>query len=1156
MKKSKINGLLALVFLFRCVLAVSQVETPTIKDPRVEAFTIFGDVPVSHTTGVPDISIPLFNIESHGYTLPVVLKYHTGLVKPPFDHTNIATGWILEVGGDIVQTVKKRDDFLGLRPTVWKNESELMNQTDNNTIDYLTNASNYYDCEYDIFSYSFPGSNGQFVVNKNSTGKYDVVSLSDPNLKGTVDVTNSQNNNYTINNFVLKDSKGYNYQYVQKSYSGSQNPFYMLNKVSSPNGLELFNFEYKSGFNTAHSFLFQQYSFPDDWHVIAHGGGASCPYDACTPPDPGSFSYGITPLLDGNFELATINKVVFDNGSLEFTLSAYNKYITSISLNDANGDIIKKVEFQIGNFPGAGYRSLDKIILKSKNSTKISEYSFDYYNKGMEVNDATLNVDYWGYLNPGSRGPSGNIDIEQKTFSYICAIGFGLSITSVQKEITLGFNSNRQPNLNYAQTYALKSITYPTKGKTEFSYELNQYIDKYDNTTKTGGGLRIENITNFDENNNQVSVKTYQYEPGSVDFSFLNDYDNITETYSIQGFQCDGVGVGGTLPEWYITKVKNKSVDAGLINPAVSKSILYGMITEFSGTPTDNIGKTTYEYEYSNPHVYIGSEWYIRRYLLEYRNWDNGQLKKKTVFKKNGSSYDTVSTENYTYTKTDLHSFDNLGLFKYASYNNQSISGELYARKSLIEDDNVSPDEAPPVFLPYNYTIKTGVSRPISKVTTLYNNDGTRVSTTETFNYAQGYDKLMTSHEIPNSNNKVTKTCYKYPYNFSTTVTNEMTNRNMISNVLEETTLVDGILQKGTKTTYGFLNADGSLSETSSQISTASILPYEVYELDKNESSFNKYTYSRYINNGNLAEYHKENNIPVSYLWGYNKIYPVAKIENASYKGSNTSNAGSMSISLQEFKNSIEYTLSGSYTTNDAVTATITRSYTKSNPIGVTYTTDIYNSSGNRLTRFYDVLSINETSKTFKSQYSLTPGQYSVKVYVSFSDNANNLSSFSGGITVSINGSSDRDTGAPYYNSFEEDVSNISTTYSKTGNKSYSESYTFTMPIISGQSILSYWKKEDASSPWQEVHQTLIASGQSMAIGSKGKYIDEVRVYPVGSLMTTYTYTPLIGMTSQTDSNGITTKYEYDSFGRLQYIKDDDGNILKIFDYHYSGQTK
>jgi hypothetical protein len=53
------------------------------------------------------------------------------------------------------------------------------------------------------------------------------------------------------------------------------------------------------------------------------------------------------------------------------------------------------------------------------------------------------------------------------------------------------------------------------------------------------------------------------------------------------------------------------------------------------------------------------------------------------------------------------------------------------------------------------------------------------------------------------------------------------------------------------------------------------------------------------------------------------------------------------------------------------------------------------------------------------------------------------------------------------------------------------------------------------------------------------------------AMVTTMTYKPLIGMTSQTDHRGITTYYEYDSFGRLKYIKDKNLNVLKVMDYKY-----
>ena len=54
-----------------------------------------------------------------------------------------------------------------------------------------------------------------------------------------------------------------------------------------------------------------------------------------------------------------------------------------------------------------------------------------------------------------------------------------------------------------------------------------------------------------------------------------------------------------------------------------------------------------------------------------------------------------------------------------------------------------------------------------------------------------------------------------------------------------------------------------------------------------------------------------------------------------------------------------------------------------------------------------------------------------------------------------------------------------------------------------------------------------------------------------GAFVTTYTYAPLIGITSETDHNGKTIYYQYDSLNRLKLIRDKDNNIIKIFEYKY-----
>ena len=56
------------------------------------------------------------------------------------------------------------------------------------------------------------------------------------------------------------------------------------------------------------------------------------------------------------------------------------------------------------------------------------------------------------------------------------------------------------------------------------------------------------------------------------------------------------------------------------------------------------------------------------------------------------------------------------------------------------------------------------------------------------------------------------------------------------------------------------------------------------------------------------------------------------------------------------------------------------------------------------------------------------------------------------------------------------------------------------------------------------------------------------------AMITSYIYKPLVGMTSETDPSGTTTYYYYDSFNRLETIKDHFGNIIKHIDYHYKDE--
>ena len=67
--------------------------------------------------------------------------------------------------------------------------------------------------------------------------------------------------------------------------------------------------------------------------------------------------------------------------------------------------------------------------------------------------------------------------------------------------------------------------------------------------------------------------------------------------------------------------------------------------------------------------------------------------------------------------------------------------------------------------------------------------------------------------------------------------------------------------------------------------------------------------------------------------------------------------------------------------------------------------------------------------------------------------------------------------------------------------------------------------------------------------------IDELRLCPADAQMTTYTFIPLVGMSTKNEPNNRIVYYEYDAFGRLKLIKDMNGQVLKTMDYKYRSST-
>jgi len=142
-----------------------------------------------------------------------------------------------------------------------------------------------------------------------------------------------------------------------------------------------------------------------------------------------------------------------------------------------------------------------------------------------------------------------------------------------------------------------------------------------------------------------------------------------------------------------------------------------------------------------------------------------------------------------------------------------------------------------------------------------------------------------------------------------------------------------------------------------------------------------------------------------------------------------------------------------------------------------------------------------------------------------------------------------------YYTSFEEWVlSNVIPGAAHTGTRYYSNTtYTPGWVIPDTKSyVISYWYLLGGVWKYSGI-QNYTGSSMVLANANATGY-DDICIYPSDALMTTYTYEPLVGMTSSEDNKGQTTSYQYDDYKRLINVLDMNGNIVKNYTYYINGQ--
>ncbi len=169
-----------------------QVGLPEVvpQTPETAALSKYQETPVSHYTGVPNISIPITSVQGRELSVPVNISYHAGGIRVDEIATPIGLGWNLNTGGQITRALKGLPDERFFLTTTTERVDDVLNNP--NAIEYDNSIKaareDQIDLEPDQFSFSFLGRSGKFMFNQTRTAEHpygQIVQLPESDLKIT-----------------------------------------------------------------------------------------------------------------------------------------------------------------------------------------------------------------------------------------------------------------------------------------------------------------------------------------------------------------------------------------------------------------------------------------------------------------------------------------------------------------------------------------------------------------------------------------------------------------------------------------------------------------------------------------------------------------------------------------------------------------------------------------------------------------------------------------------------------------------------------------------------------------------------------------------------------------------------------------------------------
>lgn len=415
--------------------------------PQAGALARFVDVPVSYFTGTPNISIPLYQVTGREVSVPISLDYNAGGVRVQDVATYVGLGWSLNAGGTITRSVRgKRDDGSYENyalPLIGDGVLDI-DRTDNFD-EYIASsnlAEGHNDSEPDHYTFNFCGYSGKFFMVNNQAylmPQKDIKvektsgSFSSPRWK----VTTADGAQYFF------EEPEMTFTHVNGELQTMENSWH-LTKIISGNYLDTISFSY-AGYGLKYPATVMQTRKYDNYAA----GSLAALWDNFV-----STSVEIkSKILDTiRYKDITVSFLPGDERQdvmeTPFYATGIEKELGGLEVTNGDATLIRKVSLQhsyFGNASGIYHEKrlrLDKVIIDDK-----EPYSFTY--TGNVPSLTSKGMDHWGFYN-------------------------GTNPTTILPATEGLPGANRETSPTAALCGMIDRVTYPTGGYTDYDFETHR----------------------------------------------------------------------------------------------------------------------------------------------------------------------------------------------------------------------------------------------------------------------------------------------------------------------------------------------------------------------------------------------------------------------------------------------------------------------------------------------------------------------------------------------------------------------------------------------------------------------------------------------------------------------------------------------------------